>query len=327
MSQLYYYARRTVVSVLLIFAIATFLFFAFRFMPGDYATLLLQQGASPEQVAKVRQMWGLDQPLYVQYFKWLGNMLQGNAGMSRQFNKPVLEVVLPALRNSLIVALPGVLVAFVLGSLYGALMGSRPNSFLERYGIIPPNVVGTTPDFFIGILLLTVFSAWLGWFPSGSIATIDTLTSTSGWGLYLTTDFWYHYTLPFLTVVIKYMYYPTLVMRGSVVEVRNQEFATYQRLLGLGKWRRFRHIMKHASLPVVTVLPAVTATSISGLVLIEIVFNWPGIGQLLLTSVFARDTPVIQFMFLLIAAWIVIGNFIVDIAYTIIDPRITIEGE
>jgi peptide/nickel transport system permease protein len=327
MSQLYYYARRMVVSILLVFAIATFLFFSFRLMPGDYATLLLQQGASPEQVEAVREAWGLDEPIYIQYLTWMGNMLTGNAGMSRQFSKPVIDVVAPALRNSMILALPGVLTAFVIGSLYGALLGTNPGSTLEKYGIIPPNIIGTTPDFFIGILLIAIFSSALGWFPSGSIASIEVVTNNPGWQIYLTESFWYHYTLPFVTVVIKYMYYPTLVMRGSVVEVRNQEFAVYQRLLGLGKWTRFRHVMEHASLPVITVLPAVTATSISGLVLIEIVFNWPGIGQLLLTSVFARDTPVIQFMFLIIAIWIVAGNFLVDIFYTIIDPRITIEGE
>jgi len=324
-SKLYYYGRRILVAIVLIFAIATFLFFAFRAMPGSYATLLLQQGASPQKVAQVKHAWGLDKPLYIQYLTWMGNMLTGHAGTSRQFNKPVVQVVGTAMRNSAILALPGVLTAFVVGSLYGALMGNNPDSKFERYGIIIPNLVGTTPDFFIAILVLFVFSMSLNLFPSGSMTSIGVATSVSGWAIFLTGSFWYHYTLPFLTIVVKYMYYPATVMRGSVVEVRNQEFATYQRLLGLGKWTRFRNIMKHASLPVITVLPAVTATSISGLVLIEIVFNWPGVGQLLFNSVIARDTPVIQFMFLLIATWIVLGNLVVDILYTIIDPRITID--
>jgi len=325
MSQLYYYARRILVAIVLIFAIATFLFFAFKLMPGSYATILLQQGASPQKVAQVKQQWGLNKPIYIQYLSWMGNMLTGHAGMSRQYNKPVVTVVGTALRNSMILALPGVVCAFIVGSIYGALMGNRPGSRFERYGIIIPNLVGTTPDFFVAILVLFLFSMTLNLFPSGSMTSIQVATSVSGWRIFTTTSFWYHYTLPFLTIVIKYMYYPATVMRGSVVEVRNQEFATYQRLLGLGRWRRFRHIMKHASLPVITVLPAVTATSISGLVLIEIVFNWPGVGSLLFNSVIARDTPVIQFMFLLIAIWIVLGNLVVDILYTVIDPRITID--
>ena len=327
MSQLYYYARRTMMSALLVLAIATFLFFSFRLMPGDYATLLLQQGASPEQVAQVREAWGLDEPLYVQYFSWILNMLTGDAGTSRQFGRPVVDVVGTAVRNSMILALPGVVVAFVIGSLYGALMGINPGSRFERYGIIPPNLVGTTPDFFIAILLVFVFASTLNIFPTGSMLSIEAQKSVSGWQIYTTESFWYHYALPFSTVVIKYMYYPAMVMRGSVVEVRNQEFSTYQRLLGLGSWTRFKHMMKHASLPVITVLPSVTARAISGLVLIEIVFNWPGVGQLLFNSVIARDTPVIQFLFLLVAIWIVVGNFVVDILYTLIDPRITIEGE
>ncbi|MFC6724097.1 ABC transporter permease [Halobium palmae] len=327
MSRLSYYGQRVVMSILLVFAIATFLFFSFRLMPGDYATLLLQQGASPEQVESVRESWGLNDPLYVQYLRWMFNMFTGDAGTSRQFSRPVVEVVGTAVRNSMILALPGVLVAFVIGSLYGALMGIKPGSRFERYGIIPPNLVGTTPDFFIAILLVYVFASTLGLFPTGSMLSIEAQKSVSGWRIYTTGSFWYHYVLPFSTVVIKYMYYPAMVMRGSVVEVRNQEFATYQRLLGLSSWTRFKHLMKHASLPVITVLPSVTARAISGLVLIEIVFNWPGVGALLFNSVIARDTPVIQFLFLLVAIWIVLGNFVVDVFYTLIDPRITVEGE
>jgi len=328
MSKLYYYARRIAVSVVLIWAIATFLFFAFRMLPGDYATVLLNQGMTAEEVAQVRASWGLDDPLYVQYFNWMENMLSGNAGVSRRLNQPVWDAVSTALMNSFILVLPGILAAFLLGTLYGALMGNNPDSLFERYGIIPPTIIGTTPDFFAAIIIVVVFSAWLGLFPVGSIASTQTLIETNSmWEVYLTTDFWYHYTLPFLTIAIKYMYYPALIMRGSVVEVRGQEFAKYQRLLGLSDLRRFRHVLKHASLPVITLLPTVTARAIGGLVLIEFVFNWPGIGKLLFDSVIGRDTPVIQFIFLLIAIWIVVGNFLVDIAYTLIDPRITIEGE
>lgn len=328
MSKLYYYARRIVVSVLLIWAVATFLFFAFRMLPGDYATQLLQQGMSPEKVAEVRASWGLNDPLYVQYFKWMGNMVTGNAGTSRVYNEPVWSVVKMSLANSFILVLPGILTAFLLGSLYGALMGNSPGSLLERYGVIPPTIIGTSPDFFVAIFMIIVFSSWFGLFPAGSLASVQTMTANESMlDVYLTGDFLHHYALPFVTITLKYMYYPALIMRGSVVEVRGQEFAKYQRLLGLSDLRRFRHVLKHASLPVVTLLPSVTARAIGGLVLIELVFNWPGIGKLLFDSVIARDTPVIQFIFLLIAIWIIVGNFLVDILYTIIDPRITIEGE
>jgi len=324
MSKGSYYLKRIAVTIALIFGVATFLFFAARAMPGDYATLLAGDGASQETLNALRAKWGLDQPLHVQYYQYMANLLTGDAGVSRATGDPVIETVGTAFMNTAIIAIPALLLSFVIGSVYGAVMGNSPGSKLEKYGIIPPTVFGTTPDFFLGILLLFLFSSWLGLFPSGSLASIQTYRAIDHhWEIYLTGDFLLHATLPFLTITLKYLYYPALIMRGSVVEVRGQEFAAYQRLLGLKNSTRFKHLMKHASLPVITVLPALTATSISAQVLIEYVFNWPGLGKLLFESVLQRDTPVIQFLFLVIATWIIIGNFVVDIAYTMIDPRIT----
>lgn len=326
MSSAEYILRRAAISVVLILAVATFLFFVFRLMPGDYVTFLLGEGASPETAERLRQKWGLNEPLHVQYVQYMVNLFTGDAGSSKVTGQPVVQFVLPRLANSLILVLPAILTAFVLGSLYGAVLGTQEDSLLERYGIFPPTLIGTTPDFFIGIVVLFIFSAWLNLFPpSGMVSPGTRELATSHWDLYLTTDFLYHYSLPFLAVTLKYMYYPALVMRGSVVEVSGQEFSVYHKMVGLGALTRFKHIMQHASLPVVTLLPAVTATAISGLVLIEVVFNWPGIGLLVYDSILTRDMAVIQFVFLLIAIWIILGNFIVDIVYTLIDPRITYE--
>lgn len=328
MSRLAYFARRIVITVFLIFAVASLLFFVARLLPGDYATMLIASGASPEQVEQLRAQWGLNQPLHVQYYRYITNLLTGKAGISRATGEPVIDTVSTAFWNTAVIAVPALITAFIIGTLYGALMGSNPGSKLEKYGIIPPTVFGTTPDFFLGIVLLVVFWGWLDWFPSGGLATLETYRAAdTRWQIYMTVDFLKHAALPFLTIALKYLYYPALIMRGSVVEVRGQEFAVYQRLLGLKDRTRFKHLMKHASLPVITVLPALTATSLSAQVLVEIVFNWPGLGKLLLDSVLQRDTPVLQFLFLVIATWIIIGNLVVDIAYTVIDPRITYEGE
>jgi len=222
-------------------------------------------------------------------------------------------------------------VAYILGSIYGALMGSKPGSRLEKYGVVLPTIIGATPEFFIGIIVIIIFSHTLGLFPSGGIAsqaTYQQIAESESWfSVYLTGDFWYHYTLPFLAVVLKYLYYPSLIMRGSVVEVRDQEFNYYHRIKGIGSRRRFRHLIKHASLPVITLYPVSMVRALSGLVLIEVVFNWPGIGKLLIDSVLQRDVPVIQFVFILIAIWIILGNYIVDILYGVIDPRIALDSE
>lgn len=328
MSRLSYYAKRIVTTIVLIFAVASLLFFMARALPGDYATTIMASSQSSQGVEALRAKWGLNQPLHVQYYRYVTNLLVGDMGTSRSTGESVLTTVTTAFWNTAVIAIPGLVTAFVIGTLYGAVMGNNPGSRLEKYGIVFPTVFGTTPDFFLGILLLIVFWGWLGWLPSGGLATIETYRATeSQFQLYMTADFLKHAILPFMTITLKYLYYPALIMRGSVVEVRGQEFAVYQRLLGLSNWSRFKHIMKHASLPVITVLPALTATSLSAQVLIEIVFNWPGLGKLLLDAVLERDTPVLQFLFLVIAAWIIIGNFIVDIAYTVIDPRITYDSE
>ncbi len=327
MSRLTYFLRRLVIAVLLIFGVTTFLFFFFRLMPGDYATLLISGGADAEAIQEIRAQWGLDEPLYVQYFEYMSNMLTANPGTSRRTGRPVWDEVVVALSNTLILALPAIVLAILIGTLFGAIIGSSPGTKLEKYGIIPPTVAGTTPDFFLGILLLVVFSAWMGWFPTGNIASIETQRATEHfWQIYLTRDFLMHYILPFATIVLKYLYLPALIMRGSVVEVQGQEFISYQRLVGIRPRTRLKHVMKHASLPVITIVPAVTATAIGGQVLVEIVFNWPGIGRLLFNSVLQRDTPVIQFLFLIIATWIILGNLVVDIAYTVVDPRISYEA-
>lgn len=327
MNRIAFVARRLVLAGVLIFGVLTFLFFFFRLMPGDYATLMISDGADAETIEEIRASWGLDEPLHVQYYAYMTNMLAGDPGVSRRTGRPVWDTVVVALANTLILALPAIVLAIIIGTLFGALIGSSPGTLLEKYGIIPPTVAGTTPDFFIGILLLVVFSAWIGWFPSGGIASLGTRREADHfWQIYLTQDFLRHYALPFMTIVLKYLYLPTLIMRGSVVEVMGQEFMRYQEMVGIRNRNRLKHIMKHASLPVITIVPAVTATAIGGQVLVEIVFNWPGIGRLLFNAVLERDTPVIQFLFLIIAAWIILGNLVVDIAYTIVDPRITYDS-
>lgn len=326
MSRLSYYARRLVVSVVIIWAVITFLFVLFRLMPGDYATLLAGQGVSAETVEAVRQRWGLDQPLYVQYYRYMTGVITGDFGVSRRSGDPVVQVVSTALLNTLLLALPAIVVAILIGSIYGGIMGFLPESKFEKVGIIPPTVVGTMPDFFIGMLAIIVFSSWLGVFPTGSMASVETYRSVDAhWEIFVTTDYLLHYTLPFLTIVLKYLYNPALIMRGSMIEVQGQEFAVYQRLYGLKRSKRLKHLMRHASLPVVTLIPVLTATAIGGQVLIEIVFNWPGIGKLLFDAVVQRDLPVIQFLFIIIATWIILGNLVVDVLYTLIDPRITVE--
>lgn len=325
-----YFIKRTVITVFLIWLVGTFLFFLFKSLPGSFVDVVASTGASPETLEALKEQWGLDEPVWVQYLNYLKNIVFLDAGTSLQFGIPVTQLVARRLANTFILVAPGILIGYALGSAYGMLMGRNRGSWLDDYGVFPVTVLGTIPEFFIGILLIIVFSTVLGIFPSSGALSLE--ASRQLGQNYSLIDMWthpsfaWHYVLPFMTVMLRYLFLPTLIMRTSVVEVAGQDFTYYNRIKGLKQRTQLKHLTKHASLPVITVLPASLTRAIGGMVLIEVVFNWPGIGKLLIDAVLFRDIPVVMFVFFLVATWVILGNYIVDLLYSVIDPRITVEG-
>ncbi len=331
MSKVRYFVERTAITAGLVFLVASGLFVFFRLMPGSFVDFVAQSGADPEQLAALREKWGLDDPLYIQYQRYMLNLLVGDMGASFRFGQPVVELTSDRIITSFILVGPAITTAYVVGSIYGALMGSSPGSKLEKYGLIPVTVFGTVPSFFLGILMIIVFAGWLNIFPSSGMLSPSARSTLgqdpSSLAMYTTRDFWMHYILPFATIVLRYLYLPSLVMRTSVVEVSGQDFAYYHRIKGLAKGTQLRHIMKHSSLPVITLFPVSMTRAIGGMVLVELVFNWPGIGKFLVDAVLFRDYPVVQFVFFLVAVWVIFGNYLVDLLYGVIDPRVAIDGD
>lgn len=331
MSKVRYFVERTIITIGLIYLVASALFIFFRLMPGSFVDFVAQSGASPEQLAALREKWGLNDPLYVQYFRYIQNLLVGDMGTSFRFGRPVVELTSERIITSFILVGPAITTAYILGSIYGALMGTNRGSRLEKYGLIPVTAFGTVPSFFLGILMIIVFASWLNWFPSSGMISPSTRTAlgedAGALAMYTTKDFWMHYILPFSTIVLRYLYLPSLVMRTSVVEVSGQDFAYYHRIKGLTKGTQLRHIMKHSSLPVITLFPVSMTRAIGGMVLVELVFNWPGVGKFLVDAVLFRDYPVVQFVFFLVAVWVIFGNYIVDLLYGVIDPRVAIDSD
>lgn len=328
MSQLRYIGFRTLQTVIMLWAILTFLFFLFRFMPGSFTDIMLFQGASQESIETFRAKWGLDEPLYVQYIEYIINFISGNPGISLRAQEPVLDVVRMPLLNSFILIAPAITLGYVIGASLGTMLGTNRDSRFERLGTIGAVSLGTIPIFFFGILMIFLFSGVFEWFPSsGMLSPIQAgrFADAPWWRPYLTKDFAWHYFLPFVTIALRYANLPTLIMRTSVVEVMNQDFVYYQRITGISEFRRKLHIARHASLPVITLYPISLAQAVGGLVLLEVVFNWPGIGRALVRAVFQRDFPVVQFVFFLVAGVVILGNFVVDIIYGIIDPRVTLD--
>jgi peptide/nickel transport system permease protein len=300
-------------------------------LPGDPATMFSFAGADPETVAAFREKWGFDDPLWVQYLRYMENIVfRLDPGVSVIKREPVLEVIKTPLINTVILFVPSITLGYLLGSLYGMVVGSNRGSLLDRYGIIPIVFIGAFPSFFTAILLVIIFSGYLGIFPPSGVVSAELFTEYQGsdwWKMYLTKDFVLHATLPFTAIVLRYLYLPSLITRTSVVEVSNQAFQFYHKITGKPRKVRMKHLAKHASLPVITIFPISMARAIGGLVLIEIVFNWNGMGFLLVESVFNRDYPVIQFVFFAIAAFVILSNFLVDVIYGFIDPRVSIGDE
>ena len=328
MTRLRYIATRTVQTVFLLWVVLTFLFFFFRLMPGDFTDVMLFQGVQPEQVEAFKEKWGLNDPIHIQYIRYMVNLMTLDAGVSLQTREPVFEFVRMKLFNSFVLIAPGITIGYILGTVLGTLLGYDRGSWRERAGVMGTVLIGSMPSFLFAIFMIMIFAIWLDLVPtSGMISPIEAgqFRDAPWWRLYFSEDFALHYVLPVATIALYYMNLPALIMRTSVVEVLNQDFIYYHRITGQSRIRRLRNIAKHASLPVITIYPISMTRAISGLVLIETVFNWPGMGFALVQAVLARDFPVVQFVFFLVAALVLIGNFGVDILYGIIDPRVSVD--
>ena len=319
-------AVRTVQTIFMLWLVLTTIFVMFRLMPGDFTQQMAAAGASEEVLATIRENWGLNDPIYIQYIDYMQNFLRLDMGESPVFRVDVWDFTKGRIFNTFILVAPAMTFTYLLGALTGTIAGSKRGSLLEKFGIVPVIGIGSFPAFFISIVLIVVFASWLNLFPTSGMHTPGfTRQFDVWWRPYLTRDFGMHYILPFAAVVCRYLFIPSLIMRTSVVEVMDQDYTQYHRLTGLPKTQQLRHIAKHASLPLITIYPVSMARALGGLVLIETVFNWPGIGWTLVEAVLGRDYPIVQFVFFVVAAFVIISNFVVDLIYGIIDPRIRID--
>lgn len=326
-SKLNYYLKRIALTVFMIWLSATAIFLMFRLLPGSFADVLAQRGASQAAIEAFKEKWGLDAPLYVRYGRFLWNYMHLDAGTSFKFGIPVVAYVWNKVFNTFILVAPALTFAYILGAFLGTLSGFSQGSKFERLTSSLVIFAGSFPSFFLALMMVVIFASFLNLFPTSGMVSVQVAQRIdTWWRIYLTKSFAVHYFLPFMTIVLRYLFIPSLIMRTSVVETMGEDFIFYHRMTGLSKSSRLSHVAKHSILPVLTVYPATMTRAIGGLVLIETVFNWPGIGAALVTAVLARDYPVVQFIFIIIATFVILANFVVDILYGVIDPRVAIES-
>ncbi len=296
--------RRLAAAGVVLFGVLTIVFFITR-LSGDPITLLAGPEASLADVAQLRAQFGLDQPLPVQYGHFVANVVRGNLGASLRYRQPALTLVLDRLAATIQLAAAAACIAVVTGLTLGILAAVRPFSVWDHVSMAFAVVGQTVPSFWLGILLILMFPLRLGWFYTSGYGTIG------------------HLVLPAVTLGLFQAARFARLCRGGMIDVLVQDYVRTARAKGLPRWKVVtKHGLRNALLPLLSVLGIDVGTLLSGAVVTETVFSWPGIGQLAVQSVFARDYPVVQAVVLVASIAFVLANLCADIAYSLADPRI-----
>ncbi len=337
---LLFVARRLVLMVPTLLGASMLIFGLMRMSGGDPAKILGGERASAEQLAKIRERWALDEPLLVQYGHWLGNALTGDLGNSIQTQRPVMDEFREFFPNTLELTCFAILLAVVLGGLAGVLSARFPNTVLD-YGSMGGALVGiSVPVFWLGLMLMFFFGYWLNILPvSGRFDDLYYDRPTRVTGLYLLDSllegngaaFWVsfqHLLLPSIALSTIPMALIARMTRSSMLEVLGQDYIRTARAKGVPeRVVVFRHALKNAMIPIVTVVGLQFGLLLSGAILTETVFSWPGIGRWAVNSVNARDYPAIQGCVLITVSLLLFVNLAVDVLYTVVDPRVRLSGK
>ncbi len=317
-----YLLRRALHMLITLCAMAVLMFFLFRMLPGDPTTTVISPALYPQAREAMRAQFGLDKPLLEQFVIYLRNLAVLDFGLSFQTSRPVWEMIEGRLVNTLLLILPSMLTAYLLGALIGALSAWYRGGRSEIAVVFAATALQSAPVFWLGMLAILLFSIKLDLFPIGHIVTPGLFQDPS-WRIYLTADFFHHLALPFLVNTLYQICFPLLLMRSTMLATIGEDYIELARMKGLTERRvLFAHAMRNSLLPLATTLPMILGWAVAGSVVIETVFSWPGLGLLMVEAVGRSDYPVVQAAFLLIAMLTVLGTFVADLLYGLLDPRI-----
>jgi peptide/nickel transport system permease protein len=319
-----YIVRRLLQNAFLLWVLTSLMFILFRILPGDPVSILLSPELSEESREAMREAWGLNEPIWRQYVTYIVNLIQGEFGTSFHYQRPVWDVLEDKVVNTLVLMIPSTTAAVILGVAAGLYFGWRRGSRIERLGVLLPPIIRGLPVFWLGILLLMAFSYGLNWFPNGGMRSTGTFV-TDRWQLFLSRDFLWHLTLPFLCMTITSLPEPMLIMRSSLLETKGEDYLELIEAKGVSEWVVLKHAARGSLLPVMTWVFHMFGYAMASTVVIEIVFAWPGLGREIVTAVNAYDYPVIQASFFLISAIIISLNLLMDLIYGVLDPRVVLE--
>ncbi|SNR64198.1 ABC transporter permease [Halorubrum vacuolatum] len=323
MSKASFITRRILQLGVTFWAVGTVLFLLFRLMPGDPTAFVVSAQMTPEARQRVIESFGLNEPLHIQYIQFLQNALTLNFGQSFHTNEPVRDVIWTFLPNTLVLMLTAFVIAYILGVTLGVFTGWYRGSRFEKTTVVTALTARSVPTFYVGLIVLWIFGAGLGVIPMSGMGSAG-VEHESFAARVFTLDFLHHLIAPAAVLAFYYMGYPLLIMRSSMMEVLSQDFIDVCRAKGLSERTiMFKHAARNALLPIITAAAIALGYAVGGSVLIETVFGWPGIGREMVNAVLRRDFPVAQGTFMVLAATIIILNFVADLLYGYLDPRVT----
>ena len=303
-----YFSLRLMRALMTIVLVVTFAFIVLR-LSGDPALMIMGPEAPPEVIAAFRKAWGLDAPIWMQYFDYFGAIVKGELGRSMRDGRPAIVLVMERMPATLVLTIPALVLKLAIGIPAGIFAALYRGGAIGRAGMIGAVAGFTVPSFVLGLVLVLIFAVQLGWLPSGG------------------QDSWRHAILPIITLGIGGAGLLARFTRSAMLEILGQPYIRTASAKGV-PWRAvvLSHALPNAAIPTVTIIGFMVGTLIAGAVVIESVFSWPGVGRLLVVAVANRDLAVVQCILLLVAATMVTSNLIVDFLYGFLDPRLRNAG-
>ena len=300
-----YLATRLVLLIPTMLGVSIIVFFIIRMIPGDPAELMVNDYASKEAVERMRHAWGLDQPVPIQYLVFMKHILHGDFGTSTLSGYPVMAEIVVRYPNTLQLATVSMVLAILIGGLAGIISALKPYTIFDNVAMILALLGVSMPAFWFWLMLMLVFAVMLGWLPATGIGTPQ------------------HLVLPSLVLGYTAAGIIARQTRSAMLEVMRQDYIVTARAKGLiESIVAYRHALKNALIPVVTIVGLIFGTMLGGSVIVESVFSWPGMGKLLVDSILARDYPMIQAAVMVFATSFALVNLVVDVLYAFLDPRI-----
>ncbi|HUP00540.1 MAG TPA: ABC transporter permease [Gemmatimonadota bacterium] len=321
-----YLLKRILQSVPILLGASTIIFFLMHAAPGDPTSIYLgNPNIDPAVIEQMRRNLGLDQPVHIQYVKWISSFLTGEFGYSFSQHRPISEILKDAIPNTLLLSAVALLIIFLIGVVIGTVQAVRQYSWIDNTATIASFFLYSMPSFWFGLMLILLFGYKLQWLPASQMTAVnyDFLSPSDQ-----IVDRLKHLLLPAVALGFGGAAAVARYMRSGMLEQIRQDYVRTARAKGLGEGVVvFKHALRNALIPVVTLLGLYIPFLMSGAVLIETIFAWPGMGRTIVTAIFQRDYPVVLASAFVISIMVILGNLLSDVLYSVVDPRVTVEEE